>query len=191
VPRSPYVGLDEKLVRADIALAFRAVVLCGRLVDGRQVVREVAWIEGLDEQGEFRLRRLAWLEESANGAAWRVDGSFVFPELYALSLRAADLDAARAGRVELGDSEPYRLAVAAARSGAWTLALHHLLEAVKAADRRAIGARAAADVRNLLPVPARSAALRNKRSRRSTRETLDACAARRRAEPTTRFRRRP
>jgi Flp pilus assembly CpaF family ATPase len=187
VPRSPYVGLDEKLVRADIALAFRAVVLCGRLVDGRQVVREIAWTDGLGEKGEFRLRRLAWLEETAAGATWHVDEGFVFPELYALSLRAADLDAARAGRVSIVDSEPYRLAVAAVRSGAWTLALHHLLEAVHAAAGP--GGPSARelplDVRNLLlAVLARSGALSHLAGQaQAAREALDAlCAARRWAD---------
>ncbi len=45
-PRSPYVGLDNALVRADIALGFKVVVLCDRLADDRQVVREVAWLDG-------------------------------------------------------------------------------------------------------------------------------------------------
>jgi pilus assembly protein CpaF len=139
VPRSPYVGLPSALVRADLALGFRAVVLCGRLADDRQVVREVAWLEGVDlasRNADFRLIRLMRLEEVVTPAGvearWLVDEDFRLPGPYRVNLQAADLAAARRSAAALASGERYRQAQAAVHASDWDRAAACLLDALQA-----------------------------------------------------------
>jgi pilus assembly protein CpaF len=134
-PRSPYVGLDNALVRADIALGFKVVVLCGRLADDRQVVREIAWIDGVDQaarNADFRVRRLVTLEERVTAAGvepqWRVE-PFALPAPYDANLRAADLAAARRLAAGLTASDAYGQAQAALHASDWETAAAALLRA--------------------------------------------------------------
>ncbi len=138
LPRSPYVGLDNLLVRRDLALCFKVVVLCGRLADDRQVVREITWLDGIDDSGAFKLTRLVTLvEENAPAcppATWCLNQDFALPADYRVNLHAQDLAAAHRLAVGVTPAAAYQQALTAVHSSNWeAAAAGYLLRAVEAA----------------------------------------------------------
>lgn len=157
VPRSPYVSLPNILVRKDIALGFKVVVLCGRLANDRQVVREIDWIDGVEEvTGNFRLTPLARLTEVMTpegvDCAWEIDREWRLPEHYAVNLRAADLAAARRAAADgLTVADVQRQAMAALQVSDYQRASLYLLQALHMDETGLVSARTLApDLTTLL-----------------------------------------
>jgi hypothetical protein len=147
VPRSPYVNLPNILVRKDIALGFRVVVLCGRLANDRQVLREIDWIDGVDaDTGDYRLTVLARAREMMTpdgvDCEWELSREWQLPEHYAINLHAADLAAARRAAADgLTVTEVQRQAMAALQVSDYQRASMYLLQALHLDEAGLVSAR--------------------------------------------------